>query len=164
MQTPSQSPTGPSENGVAGALLPPSSVRPGKPQRRGNHSLKQLPLQPPHLVTPKGNLLKRKGSSVQSKAPALCPWWSRRDPALPAVCLLQGTRHWAVDLGTQPPARESQASGTESPVAHQKWPLRPAPAAPFLLSGKAVPSCHEGLSGHPRSPGCRPPLCRERRA
>lgn len=164
LRAPLALPTGPSEKAGAGPLLPTSSMLPGKPQRRGDHSLKQLPPQLPHLVTPKGNLPRRKESSVQSKGPALCPWWSWRDPAPPAVCLLQGTWHEAVDLGTQPPTRESQASGTESPGAREKWPLRPAPAATFLLSGKAVSSSCEGLSGHPGSPGGRPALCRERRA
>lgn len=129
---------------------PPCSQR----NHRGgdDHSLKQLPPQPPQLVTLKGNLLKRKKSSVQSKGPALCPGRSRRDPAPPAVCLLQG-------------APSPQPGSHRSPGLNLwlKWPLRPALAATSLLSGKAVLSSCEGLSGCPGSSGCHP-LCRERRA
>ena len=145
-------PQAPQRMGEQGPSLPcpPCSQR----NHRGgdDHSLKQLPPQPPHLVTLKGNLPKRKESSVQSKGPALCPGRLRRDLAPPAVWLLQG-------------AHSPQPGSHRSPGLNLwlKWPHRQALAATSLFSGKAVLSSREGLSGRPGSPGCHP-LCRERRA
>ena len=99
-------PTGPSENGGAGPLLPLSSVLPEKPQRRGRPQPEATPTPTTTSSHTKGEPAKEERifSSKQGTGPV-----SRTVTEGPSP-----SSRLSATGGTQPPARESQISGTES--------------------------------------------------